>query len=219
MHYALNVEGRTIMGIMDIFAQIENAAPAGGKPEWLIVGLGNPGMQYETTRHNAGFMAIDFAAKKTGASVTKYKFKGHVGEASIGGKRCILLKPQTYMNNSGEAVVAAMNFYKLGIDHVIVMFDDISLDPGKLRIRRKGSAGGHNGIKSIIELTGSDDFSRIKLGIGAKPNKGMDLADWVLSKFKPQELEQMAQSTANAYECLKLMVNGATDEAMNKFNA
>ena len=207
------------MGIMDIFAQIENTAPAGGKPEWLIVGLGNPGMQYENTRHNAGFMAIDHAAKETGASVTKYKFKGHVGETTIGGKRCILLKPQTYMNNSGEAVVAAMNFYKLDIDHVIVMFDDISLDPGKLRIRRKGSAGGHNGIKSIIELTGSDEFPRIKLGVGAKPHKSMDLADWVLSKFKPQELEQMSHSAANAYECLKLMVNDKTDEAMNQFNA
>ena len=207
------------MGIMDVFAQLEKSSPAGGKPEWLIVGLGNPGMQYENTRHNAGFMAIDFTANEEHAQVTKYKFKGHVGDAVIGGRRCILLKPQTYMNNSGEAVVAAMNFYKLDTDHVIVMFDDISLAPGKLRIRRKGSAGGHNGIKSIIELTGADDFPRIKLGIGAKPNKSMDLADWVLSKFKPDELTEMQKACADAYECLKLMVNDKTDEAMNKYNA
>ena len=139
------------MGIMDIFAQLEQSSPAGGKPEWLIVGLGNPGMQYENTRHNAGFMALDKTAAEEHVGVTKYKFKGYVGEAAIAGRRCLLLKPQTFMNKSGEAVVAAMQFYKLDADHLIVMFDDISLAPGKLRIRRKGSAGGHNGIKSIIE--------------------------------------------------------------------
>lgn len=207
------------MGIMDIFAQLEQNAHTGGKPEWLIVGLGNPGMQYETTRHNAGFMAIDRIAKETQTEVNRLKFKGYVGDTAIGGKRCLLLKPQTYMNNSGESVVAAMQFYKLDIEHIIVIFDDISLAPGKLRIRRKGSAGGHNGIKSIIELTGSEDFARIKLGVGAKPNRNMDLADWVLSKFRPKELELMETSAANAYECVKLMVDGKTAEAMNQYNA
>ena len=207
------------MSIMDIFAQLEQSRPAGGKPEWLIVGLGNPGMQYENTRHNAGFMALDYAAAQTDVKLDRMKFKGYVADAGIGGKRCLLLKPQTYMNNSGEAVVAAMQFYKLDIEHVIVVFDDISLAPGKLRIRRKGSAGGHNGIKSIIELTGSEEFPRIKLGVGARPNKNMDLADWVLSKFRPNELEKMKESTANAYECLKLMVNDKTTEAMNQYNA
>lgn len=207
------------MGIMDIFAQLEQSAPGGGKPEWLIVGLGNPGVQYENTRHNAGFMALDHIAQAEQVTVNRMKFKGYVGDAVIGGKRCLLLKPQTYMNNSGEAVAAAMQFYKLDIEHVIVLFDDISLAPGKLRIRRKGSAGGHNGIKSIIELTGSEEFPRIKLGVGAKPNKNMDLADWVLSKFRPKELEQMAESAANACECVKLMVNGKTSEAMNQYNA
>ena len=207
------------MGIMDIFAQLEQSSPAGGKPEWLIVGLGNPGLQYENTRHNAGFMALDKTAAEEHVQVTKYKFKGYIGEAVIAGKRCLLLKPQTFMNKSGEAVVAAMQFYKLDPAHLIVMFDDISLAPGKLRIRRKGSAGGHNGIKSIIELTGSEDFARIKLGVGAKPNKNMDLADWVLSKFRPEERKEMELSAANAYECLKLMVNDKTDEAMNKYNA
>ena len=207
------------MSIMDIFAQLEQSRPAGGKPEWLIVGLGNPGMQYENTRHNAGFMALDYAAEQAEVKLDRMKFKGYVADAGIGGKRCLLLKPQTYMNNSGEAVVAAMQFYKLDIEHVIVVFDDISLAPGKLRIRRKGSAGGHNGIKSIIELTGSEEFPRIKLGVGARPNKNMDLADWVLSKFRPNELEKMKESTANAYECLKLMVNDKTTEAMNQYNA
>lgn len=207
------------MGIMDIFAQLEQSTHTGGKPEWLIVGLGNPGMQYETTRHNAGFMAIDHIAKETQTEVNRLKFKGYVGDTVIGGKRCLLLKPQTYMNNSGESVVAAMQFYKLDIEHIIVIFDDISLAPGKLRIRRKGSAGGHNGIKSIIELTGSEDFARIKLGVGAKPNRNMDLADWVLSKFRPKELELMETSAANAYECVRLMVNGKTTEAMNQYNA
>ena len=218
MCYAKKGE-RKIMGIMDVFAQLEKSSPAGGKPEWLIVGLGNPGMQYEKTRHNAGFMALDKTAAEENVQVTKYKFKGNVGEATVGGKRCLLLKPQTFMNKSGEAVVAAMQFYKIDPEHLIVMYDDISLAPGKLRIRRKGSAGGHNGIKSIIELTGSEDFPRIKLGVGAKPSKSMDLADWVLSKFRPEELKEMETATANAYECLKLMVNDKTDEAMNKYNA
>lgn len=207
------------MGIMDIFAQLEKSSPSGGKPEWLIVGLGNPGMVYENTRHNAGFIAIDALASAEGVQVNRLKFKGNTGDVTLAGKRCLLLKPNTYMNNSGEAVVQAMQFYKLDISHVIVVYDDISLPPGKLRIRRKGSAGGHNGIKSIIELTGSEEFQRIKLGVGAKPHKNMDLADWVLSKFRPEELKEMEQSCKNAVECLRLMVNGQTDKAMNQYNA
>lgn len=207
------------MGIMDIFAQLEKNSPSGGKPEWLIVGLGNPGMVYENTRHNAGFMAVDALAAAEQIQVNRMKFKGYTGDVTLAGKRCLLLKPNTYMNNSGEAVVQAMQFYKLDISHVIVVYDDISLPPGKLRIRRKGSAGGHNGIKSIIELTGSEDFLRIKLGVGAKPHKNMDLADWVLSKFRPEELKEMEASCQNAVECLRLMVNDKTDQAMNQFNA
>ncbi len=208
------------MGIMDIFAKLEQESATGrGKPEFLIVGLGNIGMTYENTRHNAGFMAIDTLAEQEHIQVNRMKFKGYVGDVTLNGKRCLLLKPSTYMNNSGEAVVQAMQFYKIDIDHVIVIFDDISLDVGKLRIRRKGSAGGHNGIKSIIELTGSEDFARIKLGVGAKPHKSMNLADWVLSKFKPEELEKMKISCDHACECLKLMVNGETDKAMNLYNA
>ena len=209
-----------IMGIMDIFAQLEKESAAKtGKPEWLLVGLGNPGLQYENTRHNAGFLAIEALAAEEHVKIDRLRFKGYTGDVTLGDQRCLLLKPQTYMNNSGEAVVQAMQFYKIGIDHVIVLFDDISLAPGKLRIRRKGSAGGHNGIKSIIELTGSDEFARIKLGVGAKPRREMDLADWVLSKFRPEEQEAMQESAKNAAACLRLMVSGKTTEAMNQYNS
>lgn len=207
------------MGIMDIFAQLEKESKTTGKPEWIITGLGNPGLVYEKTRHNAGFMTMDYLAGQEQIQINRMKFKAYCADVTLGGKRCLILKPQTYMNNSGEAVVQAMQFYKIDINHLIVVFDDISLAVGKLRIRRKGSAGGHNGIKSIIELTGSEDFTRIKLGVGQKPNKEMNLADWVLSKFREQELEKMQESCANAYECLKLIVNDETDKAMNLYNA
>ncbi|MBR6617262.1 MAG: aminoacyl-tRNA hydrolase [Oscillospiraceae bacterium] len=208
------------MGIMDIFAQLSASSQnSGGKPQWLIVGLGNPGMTYENTRHNAGFMTIDALAKEHNIEVRNMKFKGYCGEVMLGGQKCLLLKPNTYMNNSGESVVAAMQFYKLDIDHVIVVYDDISLDPGKLRIRRKGSDGGHNGIKSIIALTGSQDFARIKVGVGKKPHKDYNLADWVLSKFKKDEMPLMEDACKNACAALELMVQDKTDAAMNKFNA
>ncbi|MDE6003842.1 MAG: aminoacyl-tRNA hydrolase [Oscillospiraceae bacterium] len=207
------------MGIMDIFAQLEQNKLATGKPQWLIVGLGNPSMIYENTRHNAGFMAIDTLANQEQVQVNRMKFKSYCTDLTLAEQRCLLLKPQTYMNNSGEAVVQAMQFYKIDISQVIIIFDDISLPVGKLRIRRKGSAGGHNGIKSIIELTGSEDFARIKLGVGKKPNKNMNLADWVLSKFTDKELLQMQISCANACECLKLMLNHQTEKAMNLYNA
>lgn len=208
------------MGIMDIFAQLSaSSAQAGGKPEWLIVGLGNPGMTYENTRHNAGFITLDKLAKDHSTDITRMKFKAYCGDIVIAGKKCLLMKPNTYMNNSGEAVTEAMQFYKLDIDHVIVVYDDISLDVGKLRIRRKGSDGGHNGIKSIIALTGSQDFARIKLGVGKKPHKDYNLADWVLSKFTKEEQPRLEEACAHACECLELMVQGKTDTAMNKYNA
>lgn len=207
------------MGIMDIFAQLEKERKTTGKPEWLIVGLGNPGLVYEKTRHNAGFMTMDYLAQQEKIEINKFKFKAYCTDVTLDGIRCLVLKPQTYMNNSGEAVVQAMQFYKIDISHVIVVFDDISLAVGKLRIRRKGSAGGHNGIKSIIELTGSEDFARIKLGVGQKPNKNMNLADWVLSKFTEQELEAMQKSCADACEALKLMITDNTEKAMNLYNA
>ena len=209
------------MSIFDIFDKISAEKPqeAAGKPEYIIVGLGNPGEQYANTRHNAGFMTADALAKKYNFEIKKLRFKSLTAIASIGGVSCLVMKPSTYMNNSGEAVVEAMNFYKIPIENVIVCYDDISLEPSKLRIRRKGSDGGHNGIKSIIYLTGKDNFPRIKLGVGAKPHKDYDLAAWVLSPFTPEESELMKQGTEKAVACLELMVKGKTDKAMNKYNS
>ena len=206
------------MGIMDLFNQISAGTAAGGPVEYIIVGLGNPGIQYQDTRHNAGFMAIDTIAEKYGADVKRIKFKSLCGECTIGGKKCLLMKPSTYMNNSGEAVVEAMNFYKINIENLIVIYDDISLEPSKLRIRRKGSDGGHNGIKSIIYLTGEDTFPRIKIGVGKKPHPQYNLADWVLSNFKSDEIPLIREACQHAAEAAELMVSGKINEAMNKYN-
>lgn len=206
------------MSIFDLFKQVESAAPA-GPPEYLIVGLGNPGLEYAQTRHNAGFMTLDLLAEREHTEIKRMKFKSLCGDAVIAGKRCLLMKPTTYMNNSGQAVAEAMQFYKLPIDHIIVAYDDISLEPSRLRIRRKGSDGGHNGIKSIIYLTGEDTFPRIKLGVGKKPRPDYNLADWVLSRFTKEELEQLHIAAEHACESIALMVNGKIDEAMNRYNA
>lgn len=206
------------MSIFDLFKRVESAAPA-GPPEYLIVGLGNPGLEYAQTRHNAGFMTLDLLAEREHTEIKRMKFKSLCGDAVIAGKRCLLMKPTTYMNNSGQAVEEAMQFYKLPIDHIIVVYDDISLEPSRLRIRRKGSDGGHNGIKSIIYLTGEDTFPRIKLGVGKKPRPDYNLADWVLSRFTKEELEQLHIAAEHACESIALMVNGKIDEAMNRYNA
>lgn len=206
------------MSIFDLFRQVESAAPA-GPPEYLIVGLGNPGLEYAQTRHNAGFMTLDLLAEREHTEIKRMKFKSLCGDAVIAGKRCLLMKPTTYMNNSGQAVAEVMQFYKLPIDHIIVVYDDISLEPSRLRIRRKGSDGGHNGIKSIIYLTGEDTFPRIKLGVGKKPRPDYNLADWVLSRFTKEELEQMHIAAEHACESIALMVNGKIEEAMNRYNA
>lgn len=208
------------MSIFDVFDRISsNPTGARGKIEYIIVGLGNPGMEYDGTRHNAGFFTLDTLASQLGEDINRLRFKGKTAEVTIGDKRCLLLKPTTYMNNSGESVVQAMEFYKINAENLIVIYDDISLDPGKLRIRRKGSHGGHNGIRSIIELTGHDDFPRIKIGVGKKPHPDYDLAKWVLGKFRKEDAEKLKSSAENACECIKLMVSGKTDEAMNKFNS
>lgn len=206
------------MSIFDLFKQVESAAPA-GPPEYLIVGLGNPGLEYAQTRHNAGFMTLDLLAEREHTEIKRMKFKSLCGDVVIAGKRCLLMKPTTYMNNSGQAVAEAMQFYKLPIDHIIVVYDDISLEPSRLRIRRKGSDGGHNGIKSIIYLTGEDTFPRIKLGVGKKPRPDYNLADWVLSRFTKEEMEQLHIAAEHACESIALMVNGKIEEAMNRYNA
>ena len=190
----------------------------GGSVEYLIVGLGNPDRKYENTRHNCGWLAIDYIAEKLGIKVNKIKYKSFVGEAAIGGKKALLMKPTTYMNNSGQAVVEAMNFYKIPPENVVVIFDDVSLDVGKMRIRQKGSDGGQKGMRSIIYLSGSDAFPRIKIGIGAKPNPDWDLADWVLSRFSDDERKTLDKMFENVYEAVGLIIDGKTDRAMNRFN-
>lgn len=190
-----------------------------GAPQYLIVGLGNPGPKYEATRHNAGFQAIDAIAGKAGVSVKQIKFHALVGEADLGGQKCLLMKPQTFMNESGIAVQAAASYYKIPPERVVVLFDDISLKPGATRIRRKGSDGGHNGIKSIIAHLDSEQFPRVKIGVGAKPHPDYDLAAWVLSRFTPEEQKLIGEACARTAEAVDLIVAGRTDEAMNRYNS
>ncbi len=189
-----------------------------GPIDFLVVGLGNPGKQYEATRHNAGFMAIEALAEKLGCRVNRVKFKSLCGEAEINGKRVLLMKPQTYMNLSGQAVTEAMGFYKLPPEQVLVMYDDISLPTGTIRIRRKGSDGGQKGMANIIYLSGSDQFPRIRLGIGDKPHPDYDLAAWVLSKFTPAEAKLMAEAAKRAAEAALLIVDGQIEKAMNLYS-
>ena len=209
------------MSLADIFKKLESErAPAPqGAVEYIICGLGNPGTQYEGTRHNIGFMTIDTLCDKYKLDCKKLRFKSLTCDAMISGKRCLIMKPTTFMNNSGEAVTEAMSFYKIPPERTIIVFDDISLEPGKLRIRRKGSDGGHNGIKSIIYLSGSDMFPRIKMGVGAKPHPDYNLADWVLGHFKKEQAEVLETAMDNAVTCIELMVSDKMNEAMNKFNS
>lgn len=208
------------MSIFDVFDRISaNSQNVRGKIEYVIAGLGNPGLEYENTRHNAGFIVLDMLAKQCGEEINRMQFKGRTADVMLGDKRCLLLKPTTYMNNSGESIVQALEFYKLDVSSLIVVCDDISLDVGRLRIRRKGSHGGHNGLRSICELTGSDSYERIKMGVGKKPHPDYDLAKWVLGKFGKEDMEKLNTAAENACECIKLMVQGKTDQAMNKYNS
>ena len=221
MRYIKYPKGTYTMSIADIFKKLESErtpAPQGAV-EYIICGLGNPGTQYEGTRHNIGFMTIDTLCEKYKLDCKKLRFKSLTCDAMIYGKRCLIMKPTTFMNNSGEAVTEAMSFYKIPPERTIIVFDDISLEPGKLRIRRKGSDGGHNGIKSIIYLSGSDMFPRIKMGVGAKPHPDYNLADWVLGHFKKEQAEALETAMDNAVSSIELMVGGKMNEAMNKFNS
>ncbi|MBO5266224.1 MAG: aminoacyl-tRNA hydrolase [Ruminiclostridium sp.] len=208
------------MSVLDILNKLktEREPMVTGSVEYIICGLGNPGTQYENTRHNAGFMAIDTIAERLKTDVKKLKFKSLTADVMIGGVRCLLMKPTTFMNNSGEAVREALNFYKLSPERLIVIYDDISMDVGRTRIRKKGSDGGHNGIKSIILCTNTDTFPRIKIGVGAKPHPDYNLADWVLSPFLKEQAEALETALMNSALAAELMVQGKTDEAMNKYN-
>ncbi len=186
--------------------------------EFIIAGLGNPDRKYENTRHNSGFIMLDYIADKLSVKINRVKFKSTVGEARINNHRVLLMKPSTYMNNSGQAIVEAMNFYKIPPENVVVLLDDINLDVGKMRIRSKGSDGGQNGMKNIIYLSGSDKFPRIKIGIGKKPNPEYDLAAWVLSKFTKDELKKLEKVAENCYDAVGLILDRNIQEAMNRYN-
>lgn len=185
---------------------------------YIIVGLGNPGKQYEHTRHNVGFEVIDRLAEKHDISMTERKHRAFCGKGLIGGRKAMLVKPQTFMNLSGESVKSAVDFYQIGTDELIVVYDDVSLSPGQLRIRRAGSAGGHNGIKNIIAQLGTQEFPRVKVGVGEKPER-MDLADYVLSHFSKGEWEMMEEAFKEAADAVEVMIADGADAAMNRFNA
>ena len=186
--------------------------------DWLVVGLGNPGREYERTRHNVGFRAVELLAKQAGVKIDRAKFRGLTGTAALAGQKLLLLKPETYMNLSGEAVQLAAMFYKLPIDRILVLSDDISLPVGKIRVRAEGSAGGHNGLKSVISQLGSQDFPRIRIGVGAKPHPDYDLADWVLSGFSAEEEKALAPAVEHAAAAALELIQNGPARAAAKFN-
>ncbi len=216
--HAKKRKGESFMSIEDLFKKISTSSPAVSKPEYLIVGLGNPGREYEMTRHNAGFLAIDHIAQTCGVRINKAKFDALYTEATLGGKPVLLMKPQTFMNASGTAVSAAANFYKIPADHVVVISDDITQKPGKIRIRKSGSAGGQKGLKNIIEWMGSDQIPRIRIGVGEKPNPEYDLGDWVLGKFPEEDKKAVFARFGDVLSACELVLAGDFERAMCQYN-
>ncbi len=205
--------------IFDLFKKIEKSTPAASGPvTHLIVGLGNPGAQYEGTRHNAGFLAVDYIAASVGVKIDRARYRALVAEATIADKRVLLMKPQTFMNLSGEAVREAAAFYHIPPENVIVLYDDVTLPVGRMRVRGKGSDGGHNGIKSIIAQLGSNAFPRIRLGVGEKPSPDYDLADWVLSRFGAAERETLDKTFPVAKEGAELLLRSDLAAAQARCN-
>ena len=205
--------------IVDLFKQIEKKdTPAAGNLTHLVVGLGNPGDKYTFTRHNTGFMALDFIAEKCGVRVDRARFKSLCADARIGEHRVLLMKPQTFMNLSGEAVREAADFYKIPPENILVLFDDINFDVGVMRIRRNGSDGGHNGIKSIIYQLNSDAFPRVKIGVGKKPSPDYDLADYVLGTYSDADKKTLFSMFSRVYDGVELILSGQIDKAMNLYN-
>ena len=192
---------------------------ATGTHEFLIVGLGNPGNKYTITRHNTGFLCLDMLSEKLGFRIDRLKYKSLMADVNINGHRCIVMKPQTFMNNSGEAVRECASFYKIPPERIIVISDDTSLDIGKMRIKRKGSDGGQKGLRSIIYHMNSDNFPRVKIGVGKKPHPDYDMADWVLSEFKKDEQKVLEPVLENACKALELMLDNQIDKAMNLYNS
>lgn len=207
------------MDIFDLFRRIEKDKTKSSAPvSYMIVGLGNPGEKYDKTRHNIGFMMLDALAEKLGVSVRTAKFHALIGECELGGRRVVLMKPQTYMNSSGEAVGECARFYKIAPENVLVLCDEISFAPGRLRIRRRGSAGGHNGLKSIIAHLSSEEFPRMKLGVGNKPTPDYDLADWVLSRFSKADLDVIEEMTPRVLSAIEEIAGGDIDGAMMRYS-
>lgn len=208
------------MSIFDIFKKLdaEKEAKAATPVSYLIVGLGNYGTKYDNTRHNAGFMALDHLAEKYGAKVDRLRFKALTGECMIGTTKVLLMKPQTYMNLSGEAVQEAAAWYKLDAEHVIVLCDDITLDVGRLRVRKKGSHGGHNGLRNIIQMLSVDTFPRIRIGVGIPPHPDYDIIDWVLGKFNEEDTKIIKESTKRAADAVVELLTNGVESAMNQYN-
>ena len=186
--------------------------------DWLIVGLGNPGDQYENTRHTVGWRALDELAEIAGVPVQKLKYKALTNTCTVSGAKVLLMKPITYMNLSGEAVGEAARFFKIPPERVLVLSDDVSLPVGKLRIRKSGSAGGHNGLKSIIQHLGTDQFPRVKIGVGGKPHPDYDMADWVLGKFSPEDKKTIDEMVQKAAKAAAYYIKEGPDKAMGQFN-
>ena len=204
--------------IFDLFKKIEKKSEPQAPITHIVCGLGNPGDKYLKTRHNAGFIAIDYMCEKLGVRCERAKFKSLSAEATIGGKRMLLMKPQTFMNNSGEAVREAASFYKIPAENIIVLVDEIALAPGAMRVRAKGSAGSHNGLKSIIYHLEKDTFPRIRIGVGERPNPQYDLADWVLGNLSSADIEAMIPCLEATLDAIPLIADGKTDMAMSKCN-
>jgi len=206
--------------IMELFKKIASgsAENAGGAPEYIICGLGNPGDKYARTRHNAGFLAMDYLAEKCGIPIKRVRFKSLVGEGTVDGRRVLFMKPQTFMNASGEAVKEAADFYKIPMEKIIVFSDDVNFAPGCMRIRKSGSDGGQKGLRSIITLMNSDQFPRVRIGVGEKPSREYDMADWVLGKLSDEDCKAMYPCLEASFDIIKLIMAGKTEDAMGRYN-
>ncbi len=206
--------------IFALFDKIKSGTPAPAGPiTHIVAGLGNPGEEYAATRHNTGFLCLDTLARQAGARVTTLKFDSLTADAVIGGKHVLLMKPQTYMNLSGNAVAAAAAFYKIPAEHIIVLCDDVLSDVGHIRIRLKGSHGGHNGLRNIAERLGSENYVRVKVGVGRKPNPEYDLAAWVLGKFSPADMDILAQTRGRVADAVTLLLSDKPEEAMSRYSS
>lgn len=222
LYFNLNVKVRNFVGmgnIFDIFRKIEKEQASTAPITHIIVGLGNPGDKYFYTRHNAGFLAMDYVSQRCGATVNRSKFKALVGEGNIAGRRVLLMKPQTLMNASGDAVIEAANFYKVPVENIIVMSDDVNLDVGRIRVRKSGSDGGQKGLRSIILRMNSDEFPRIRFGVGQKPHPDYDMAAWVLGNFSEEDKKKIYDCFVVAYDGLEKIISGDIDGAMQICNS